>query len=227
MVRRHELTDQEWELLAPLIPRAATGQQMRGGPAGHQRHGLQDPHTGISWRDLPEHHGPWKTVYTRFRRDALDGCSPNLCSSSRSMPTQLATSTGWSGSTPPSSVPTSTPPPPAEKGGAPAGRTGRSRPRPIPRRTDHQNPPRLRRQGPPARWNGSASPAPARTDLGAGPTRSSQTRPAAPAASAPTCENASLPTPSEKADQRRHRLRRACHGGDRQDSTGRPTGGPT
>ncbi|WP_371100934.1 transposase, partial [Streptomyces sp. PU_AKi4] len=25
VVRRHELTDQEWELLAPLIPRAATG----------------------------------------------------------------------------------------------------------------------------------------------------------------------------------------------------------
>ncbi|MFL1905971.1 transposase [Streptomyces tauricus] len=29
--------------------------------------------TGISWRDLPERHGPWQTVYTRFRRYALDG----------------------------------------------------------------------------------------------------------------------------------------------------------
>ncbi|GAA1708104.1 hypothetical protein GCM10009680_56140 [Streptomyces yatensis] len=29
--------------------------------------------TGISWRDLPERNGPWKTVYTRFRRYALDG----------------------------------------------------------------------------------------------------------------------------------------------------------
>lgn len=29
--------------------------------------------TGISRRDLPERHGPWKTVYTRFRRYALDG----------------------------------------------------------------------------------------------------------------------------------------------------------
>ncbi|MFE9688002.1 transposase [Streptomyces sp. NPDC006285] len=29
--------------------------------------------TGISWRDLPERRGPWKTVYTRFRRHALDG----------------------------------------------------------------------------------------------------------------------------------------------------------
>ncbi|MFF9819016.1 transposase, partial [Streptomyces sp. NPDC014006] len=25
MIRRHELTDQEWKLLAPLIPRAVTG----------------------------------------------------------------------------------------------------------------------------------------------------------------------------------------------------------
>jgi transposase len=29
--------------------------------------------TGITWRDLPERYGPWKTVYTRFRRYALDG----------------------------------------------------------------------------------------------------------------------------------------------------------
>lgn len=29
--------------------------------------------TGISWRDLPERYGPWKTVYTGFRRYALDG----------------------------------------------------------------------------------------------------------------------------------------------------------
>lgn len=35
-----------------------------------------------------------------------------------------------------------------------AGRTGRSRLRPVPRRTDHQNPPRLRRQGAPARRPG-------------------------------------------------------------------------
>ncbi|MER8226280.1 transposase [Streptomyces sp. NPDC094143] len=29
--------------------------------------------TGISWRDLPERYGPWQTVYTRFRRCAIDG----------------------------------------------------------------------------------------------------------------------------------------------------------
>ncbi len=29
--------------------------------------------TRISWRDLPERYGPGKTVYTRFRRYALEG----------------------------------------------------------------------------------------------------------------------------------------------------------
>ncbi|WP_308406496.1 IS5 family transposase [Streptomyces sp. AC602_WCS936] len=72
MVRRHELTDQEWELLAPLIPRAATGR-----PRAEDRQVINGMvykiRTGVSWRDLPERYGPWKTVYTRFRRYALDG----------------------------------------------------------------------------------------------------------------------------------------------------------
>jgi transposase len=72
VVRRHELTDQEWELLAPLIPRAATGR-----PRVEDRQVINGVvhkiRTGISWRDLPERYGPWKTVYTRFRRYALDG----------------------------------------------------------------------------------------------------------------------------------------------------------
>ncbi|MFC9285831.1 IS5 family transposase [Streptomyces sp. NPDC057052] len=72
VIRRHELTDQEWKLLAPLIPRAATGRprvsdrQVVNGMVYKIR-------TGISWRDLPERYGPWQTVYTRFRRYALDG----------------------------------------------------------------------------------------------------------------------------------------------------------
>ncbi|MFE0203973.1 IS5 family transposase [Streptomyces sp. NPDC058985] len=71
-MRRHELTDTEWELLAPLIPRAATGR-----PRVSDRQVINGMvykiRTGISWRDLPERYGPWKTVYTRFRRYALDG----------------------------------------------------------------------------------------------------------------------------------------------------------
>ncbi|MGP4009132.1 DUF6192 family protein [Streptomyces sp. 4N124] len=62
MVRRHELTDREWELLAPLIPRAATGR-----PRVEDRQVVNGMvykiRTGISWRDLPERYGPWNTVY--------------------------------------------------------------------------------------------------------------------------------------------------------------------
>ncbi|MET9472849.1 MULTISPECIES: transposase [unclassified Streptomyces] len=72
MLRRHELTDQERELLAPLIPRAATGR-----PRVDDRQVINGMvckiPTGITWRDLPERYGPWKTVYTRFRRYALEG----------------------------------------------------------------------------------------------------------------------------------------------------------
>ncbi|MGI5380571.1 IS5 family transposase [Streptomyces sp. CA-251387] len=71
-MRRHELTDREWELLAPLIPRAVTGR-----PRVEDRKIVNGMvykiRTGISWRDLPARYGPWKTVYTRFRRYALDG----------------------------------------------------------------------------------------------------------------------------------------------------------
>nr|WP_256226727.1 IS5 family transposase [Streptomyces sp. PAN_FS17] len=71
-MRRHELTDQEWELLDPLIPRASTGR-----PRVSDRQVINGMvykiRTGISWRDLPERYGPWQTVYTRFRRYALDG----------------------------------------------------------------------------------------------------------------------------------------------------------
>ncbi|MFF5364451.1 transposase [Streptomyces scabiei] len=72
MIRRHELADGEWELLAPLIPRAATGR-----PRVSDRQVVNALvyriRTGISWRDLPERYGPWQTVCTRFRRHALVG----------------------------------------------------------------------------------------------------------------------------------------------------------
>ncbi|MFF4402906.1 IS5 family transposase, partial [Streptomyces sp. NPDC001480] len=72
VVRRHELTDREWQLRAPLIPRALTGR-----PRVEDRKIINAMvykiRTGISWRDLPARYGPWKTVYTRFRRYALDG----------------------------------------------------------------------------------------------------------------------------------------------------------
>lgn len=67
--RRHELTDDQWEQLAPLLPvqRPATGR-----PANDHRTVLNGIvwilRSGAPWRDLPDRYGPWQTVYSRFRR---------------------------------------------------------------------------------------------------------------------------------------------------------------
>jgi transposase len=68
-MKRHELTDRQWERLAPLLPpqKPATGR-----PNHDHRQVLNGIlwrlKTGVPWRDLPERYGPWQTVYSRFRR---------------------------------------------------------------------------------------------------------------------------------------------------------------
>jgi transposase len=69
MVRRHELTDAQWERLAPLLPpqKPPTGKPNKD----HRTvvNGiLWRLKTGAPWRDLPERYGPWQTAYSRFRR---------------------------------------------------------------------------------------------------------------------------------------------------------------
>ncbi len=74
MVRRHELSDEEWARLAPLLPpeRPRTGRTNKD----HRLvvNGiLWRLSTGAPWRDLPERYGPWQSSYTRFRRWRLAG----------------------------------------------------------------------------------------------------------------------------------------------------------
>jgi transposase len=68
-MKRHELTEREWARLVPLLPpeRPATGRPNHD----HRRilNGiLFRLKTGLPWRDLPERFGPWRTVYSRYRR---------------------------------------------------------------------------------------------------------------------------------------------------------------
>ena len=72
-MKRHELTDQQWELIAPFFP--ANGK--RGGQWKDHRTmidgilwALAD---GGRWRNLPERFGPWQSVYDRFRNWARKG----------------------------------------------------------------------------------------------------------------------------------------------------------
>lgn len=68
-MRRHELTDSEWERVKQYIPEKQPRTQ--GRPPSDSRKNLNGivwlARTGAPWRDLPERYGPWETVYTKFR----------------------------------------------------------------------------------------------------------------------------------------------------------------
>jgi len=69
VVRRYEITDEEWERIKPYIPEEQ-GTGSRGRPSKDSRTTLNGIcwilRSGAAWRDLPEKYGPWQTVYKRF-----------------------------------------------------------------------------------------------------------------------------------------------------------------
>lgn len=72
-LNRHDLSDEEWELLAPLLP-AHPRQGHRWNDHRTVINGvIFRTRTSCPWRDLPELYGNWKTVYNRHRRWSLDG----------------------------------------------------------------------------------------------------------------------------------------------------------
>lgn len=74
MLDRHDLTDEEWARLEPLLP---DREPRRGGRWADHRTVLNAvfwrTRTGSPWRDLPGEYGCWKTVYNRHRRWSADG----------------------------------------------------------------------------------------------------------------------------------------------------------
>lgn len=73
VIRRHELTDEEWELLKPLLPARETPGRYYHDHRAILNGMLYWMHTGVPWRDLPERYGPWQTVYSRFRSWSRSG----------------------------------------------------------------------------------------------------------------------------------------------------------
>jgi transposase len=71
VIRRHELSDAEWDLIRPLPSRPALGRPRLddrmdlNGIVGKFR-------ASVLWRDVPEPYGPWISLHTRFRRWAAD-----------------------------------------------------------------------------------------------------------------------------------------------------------
>ena len=74
MLDRHDLTDEEWVRLEPLLPDRSP---RRGGRWVDHRLILNGvfwrTRTGSPWRDLPGEYGHWKTAYNRHRRWSADG----------------------------------------------------------------------------------------------------------------------------------------------------------
>ena len=79
MLRRHELSDSQWESIRELLPGKPTDP---GRTAKDNRRFvnavLYVARTGIPWRDLPERFGPWNSVWRRFDRWCAKGVWPKI-----------------------------------------------------------------------------------------------------------------------------------------------------
>lgn len=63
-MHRHELTDAQWQKVAPLVHRY--GRKSKRGDRSFLNAVIWVLKTGTPWRDLPDRYGSWKTVYNRF-----------------------------------------------------------------------------------------------------------------------------------------------------------------
>ena len=74
-MRRYELTDQEWERIAPLLP--PTHSKKRGHPYKDHRPVVNGIvwvlRSGAPWEDMPERYGSYKTAFDRFTRWSRNG----------------------------------------------------------------------------------------------------------------------------------------------------------
>ncbi|MBB2939911.1 transposase [Amycolatopsis bartoniae] len=72
-MRRHELTDEQWQVIQPLLPVSGAKGRPRVDDRRVVNGMLFKAKTGVAWRDLPERYGPWTTVYNRFWRWSRTG----------------------------------------------------------------------------------------------------------------------------------------------------------
>ena len=79
MLDRHDLIDDEWARLEPLLPDRTP---CRGGRWADHRMVINGviwrTRSGAAWRDLPGAYGNWKTVYNRHRRWSGDGTGERI-----------------------------------------------------------------------------------------------------------------------------------------------------
>ena len=70
MIKRHEITDEQWDRIKDMVPPERSGG--KGRPANDNRVMINAIiwilKTGAPWRDLPERFGSWNSVYSRYSR---------------------------------------------------------------------------------------------------------------------------------------------------------------
>lgn len=72
-MRRHALTEAQWERLQAVLPKQRQGPIPLRGDRLFIEAVIFRAKTGTPWRDLPERFGPWKSVYNRFNNWSLRG----------------------------------------------------------------------------------------------------------------------------------------------------------
>ena len=75
MDKHHELNDEQWNIIALMIPNEPN---IKGGrPRKDDRAMLNGmvwrDRSGARWRDMPPEYGPWQSVYSRFRKWTKSG----------------------------------------------------------------------------------------------------------------------------------------------------------
>jgi transposase len=73
-ISRYELSDAQWERIAPLLPGKVSDPGRTGADNRLFLNGvLWVLRSGAHWRDLPERYGKWKSLHKRFTRWAKSG----------------------------------------------------------------------------------------------------------------------------------------------------------
>lgn len=76
-IHRYEVTDKEWEIIEPLIPKQHMGRPQKDVRA-HFNGILWLARSGARWFDIPACYGPHQTVYRCFCRWRDDGTLERL-----------------------------------------------------------------------------------------------------------------------------------------------------
>ena len=75
--RRYEISDEQWEQIKDMFPRAKTGR-----PPKDNRMMFNAifwvARSGAAWADIPERYGPHQSVYSRFCKWRDDGTLENI-----------------------------------------------------------------------------------------------------------------------------------------------------